>query len=281
MTLRLFKIAPESGPASGGDFVRIAAEGLGDDVTVRFGEAAGEVLRRLSFAGGVYLDVRTPGHEPETVDVTVASNGQVAVLARGYRFARAPLLVESDVTRITRKLLRLFKAEVLENTALTTAVDFSEEGVEAIAVAELPAVVLTGPRLLENRFYATNESGEETWEGALRRRRLPQTRDLEFGVTVASTRASELLNLEVAVARFVHRHPYLSLPRNPADPFSDSVRWEMDPVGMLNVNLEQHGEVRAFSWALVVRGVDVDEGLPLDLAAKLEQEPHLTLGGLE
>jgi hypothetical protein len=39
----------------------------------------------------------------------------------------------------------------------------------------------------------------------------------------------------------------------------------MDASGELQTNLEGKDDVRAFTWGLVIRGFDVDEGLPLDI----------------
>ena len=53
--------------------------------------------------------------------------------------------------------------------------------------------------------------------------------------------------------------------RDPDEPAKGSVRWEMDPLGELHVNLEGKDDVRAFTWGLVIRGFDIDEGQLLDL----------------
>lgn len=53
--------------------------------------------------------------------------------------------------------------------------------------------------------------------------------------------------------------------RDSDNPAKGTVRWELDPHGKLQVNLEGKDDVRAFTWGLVVRGFDIDEGLPLDL----------------
>ena len=44
-----------------------------------------------------------------------------------------------------------------------------------------------------------------------------------------------------------------------------TVRWEMDPEGDFQTRLDGPDDVRAFNCGFVVRGFDIDEGLPLDL----------------
>jgi hypothetical protein len=39
----------------------------------------------------------------------------------------------------------------------------------------------------------------------------------------------------------------------------------MDPDGELQTRLDGPDDVRAFTWGFVVRGFDIDEGLPADL----------------
>jgi hypothetical protein len=99
----------------------------------------------------------------------------------------------------------------------------------------------------------------------IRRRRPPFTVDLEFALTGASDRAVELLNMMTAVAAFLDRNRWLSMERDPANPTGGAVRWEMDASGELQTNFEGKDDVRAFTWGLVIRGFDVDEGLPLDI----------------
>ena len=99
----------------------------------------------------------------------------------------------------------------------------------------------------------------------IRRRKPALTMDVEFSITGASASAVELLNLLVAVSAFLNRNRWLELPRNEADPAKAVDQWELDPVGEVRTNLDSKDDVKAFSWGLVVRGFDVDQGLPLDL----------------
>jgi hypothetical protein len=53
-----------------------------------------------------------------------------------------------------------------------------------------------------------------------------------------------------------------------------TVRWELDADGEFRTQLAGKEDVRAFTCGFVVRGFDVDEGLPLDLGKRVT-EPEL------
>ena len=66
-----------------------------------------------------------------------------------------------------------------------------------------------------------------------------------------------------AVATFLNRNRWIELQRNPSDAArEDSVRWELDADGEFRTQLAGKDDVRAFTCGFVVRGFDVDEGLP-------------------
>jgi hypothetical protein len=274
-------IVPTTGPASGGDLVTVVGAGVGPAVSVHFGGVAGTVVSLRDKAGAAVLQIRTPPHAEGVVDVTVQNldsagvpiAGALATLPAAYRFERARIVREADLTRIVRALLRELKRQVLENVSLSVSADFDDtplDGLDVVAIATLPSLVLTGPRLRENRFYSTNEPLEQVVPGPtgpeIQRRRPPLTVDVSFSLTGASDRAVELLNLMAATATFLNRNRWLVLDRDPATPAAGVVRWEMDADGELRTDLDGKGDVRAFTWGLVIRGVDIDEGLPLDLA---------------
>ena len=275
----LTSISPASGPSSGGDLVTLQGA-FASRIAVRFGDAPATVFSVRNEGGVSIAQVRTPAHAEAPVDVTLsnvdaAGNpvvGESIALAGAYRFLRPRIVREADLTRLIRALLRELKRQVIENVSLSVAVDFDDtplDGLDVTAIAKLPSLVLSGPRIKENRFYSTNTLEEEIVAGAngpeIRRRRPPFTVDLEFALTGASDRAVELLNMMTAVAAFLDRNRWLSMERDPADPTGGAVRWEMDASGELQTNLEGKDDVRAFTWGLVIRGFDVDEGLPLDI----------------
>jgi len=273
-------ISPATGPTGGGDVVRLTGTGFAPEVAVLFGDAPAEVLSVREEAGVSLADARTPAHADGVVDVTIRNldvggasvPGEEATLAGAYRFLRPRIVAESDLTRLVRTLLRELKRQVIANVSMTVSVDYDDttvDGMNVVAISKLPSLVLSGPRVVENRFFSTNEPHEDVVPGAggpeLLRRRPPYTVDLAFTLTAASDRTVELLNLMAAVATFLNRNRWIELPRDPGDPDSESVRWEMDPEGELQTRLDGPDDVRAFTCGFVVRGFDIDEGLPLDV----------------
>jgi len=284
-------VSPARGQSRGGQLARLTGEDFSEQVTVRFGDADAEVLFVRTDAGGAFADVRTPAHEPGLSDVRIINldadgvpvPGEESVLAEGYRFDRYEIVRESDLTRLVRTLLQKLKAYLLANTSISVSVDYDdtvEDGLDIVAMAELPSLVLSGPRLAENRFYSMNTSREAVVDGPtgpeVIRHRPPYTADLTFTITVASDRTFELFNLMAAMATFLHQSRWLEMARDAEHPGAGSVRWEMDPDGDFRTRLDGADDVRAFTCGLVIRGVDVADGLPLDIGLPVEVIDFLT-----
>jgi len=275
----LQSVAPPRGAAGGGNAVRLTGADFADQVAVFFGDAPVTVLNVHHDAGLDIADVRTPPHAHGVVDVVLQNldpigipvPGEVASLPDAYRFLRSRLAGETDFIRLVRALLRALKRQVLSQVSMTVAVDYrdTETGeLELVTVAEIPSVVLSGPRVSENRFYALNEGREDVVPGPagpeLARHRPPYTVDLAFTITAVSDHTVELLNLMAAVGTFLNRNRWIDLSRNPADPALGAVRWEMDPDGDFRTSLDGPDDLRAFSCGLVIRGFDLDEGQTRD-----------------
>ena len=273
-------ISPTTGPAAGGDLARISGSGFAAQVEVLFGDLPVEVISVREEAGVSLADVRTPTHTEASVDITLRNldganvpvPGEEVVLPGAYRFLRPRIVHESDLTRLVRGLLRDLKQQLIANASMTVSVDYDDttiDGLNVVAISRLPSVVLSGPKVAENRFFSTNEPHQDVVPGSsgpeLLRRRPPFTVDLSFTITAASDRTVELLNLMAAVATFLNRNRWFDLSRDPEDESAGPVRWEMDPEGDFQTQLDGPDDVRAFTCGFVVRGFDIDEGLPLDL----------------
>ena len=287
-------VNPTFGPASGGDLVRLHGTGFAPRIAVFLGGLPAIVVAVRDDAAGRLADIRTPIHEPGLVEVTLQNlgpdgrpvPGEVVTLRCAYKYQRQPVARESELTRAVRHVLRELKRQVLANVSTTVSVDYDDtvvDGQSLIALARVPALVLTGPVLRPNRFYAHNEPQVDVIPGApgpeLVRRKPPATFDLVFTITGASERTVELFNLMAAVATFLNRNRWLELLRDPATPERGTVRWELDADGEFRVQLAGRDDLRAFTCGFVVRGFDVDEGLPLDRGA-LVQAPEVQLQAL-
>ena len=288
----LIAINPTSGPSSGGDIVRLRGTNFAQRAQILFGDANAMLLNVRDVRGESFADVRTPAHAPEVGDVVLRNldadgapiPGEEATLAGAYRFLRAPIVRETDLTRVVRALLRELKRQVIDNVSASVALDYDDtpaDGLNIVAMAKLPSLVLSGPRVVEDRFFSTNVLAEDPVTGPsgteLQRRRPPFTVDLVFTLTAASDRTVELINLLAATATFLNRNRWLALDRDPDDAGRGQVRWEMDPQGEVRTKLDGEGEVRTFTCGLIVRGFDIDEGLFADVG-KAVAEDGLTLG---
>lgn len=286
-------VVPAVGPSSGGDLIRLEGD-FGAHPFVVFGGRPAVVVSVRREGQRSVVELRTPIHEPGQVDVEVFNldsdgapiPGEHTVSPLAYRFERPAVVREADLTRVVRQLLRELKRQVVANVSTSVSVDYDDTGTDGpaiIAMAKLPSLVLTGPTLRQNRFYSANAAHYDvvgTPAGLQAVRRKPaMTVDLVFGVTAASSRAAELFNLMGAVATFLNRNRWLELPRDPADISKGTVRWELDADGDFRTQLASRDDVRVFTCGLVVRGFDVDEGLPLDLT-RLVNEPVLETEGL-
>lgn len=265
-------VAPTSGPTGGGTLVRLTGVGSPALLEVLFGGIPAEVGGVHGEDGAVIIDVRSPGGTEGTVDIIVLCldlPGSELTLPGAFTYHRPALVPESDLTRLVRTLLRELKRQLLDNVSLTVSIDYDDttvDGQNVVAIATLPSLVLSGPRIEPNRFYSTNEALEVPVGAAeIHRYRPPLTVDLAFTLTGASDRTTELMNLMAAVATFLNRNRWVTLPRYPDSPDAELVRWEMDPDGEFRTRLDGTGDVRAFTCGFVVRGFDLDDGWALDV----------------
>jgi len=287
----IVSVNPSSGPTAGSLLVEVLGAGfrpaalpeaIGSTATI---SPTVEVL----VGGRAVHDVRVfasdrltcivPAGDAGPTDVVVQNldaagvpiPGEQAVAPQVFTYVRQALTVEADLTRLVRTLLQELKREVLENVVLTVHTDFDAEiGAELhlAQIARLPAVVLMGPELAENRFFSLNQLPEiATGPNQFAHRRVPYTVDLGFTVIGVSDHTTELLNLMAATQLFFHRNSFLELDRDPADPDAGRVRYEMDVArdGDLKVTSQPNeSNVRSFSGRFVVRGFDLEDlaGVP-------------------
>ena len=280
----LSAVTPNHGTAGGQDLARLVGTGFAPRIAVRFGTAAPVSAFAWTAGGQSRADVLTPPHALGRVDVAVTNldadgapiSGEEAVLPQAFHYRLPDLVPESDLTRLVRALLQDLKAQVLANTAMSVSVEFDDtptDGLDVVALAELPSLVLSGPRIAENRFYATNEPLEEAWgdDGEFQRRRPAFTVDLRFTLTGAARRSVELLNMLAAVAGYLGRTHALALPRDPQAPERGRVHYELALDGEIRTRMDGPADVRAFVCDLVIRGFDIFEGTAFERTRWVEE----------
>jgi IPT/TIG domain len=270
--MRLPPAPPPSGPTSG--ILPVTVEVLFG------GRRATKVSVRDDPANppdGTIVTCLSPPQTPATVDIVLRNlddggapiAGEEVIAAGAFTYLRTDLTQESELTRLVRTLLRALKAQVLENLSLTVHTDFDDttgDQLHVAAVSKLPALVIIGPELDENRFYSLNALSEAGGGDAVGLpfsvRRVPYTVDLTFQLIGMSEHTIELLNLMHAATSFFHKNKTLEMDRDPSDLALGRVAYEMDFVagGQLKVESRPNeSNVRHFTGTFVVRGFDLDE----------------------
>jgi hypothetical protein len=292
-------IQPAQGPASGQTLLTITGTrmrlppqpsagrpttgGLPQTVEIRIGAmTATRVLVREDPAtpAGTIATCLTPAGAPGLADIMLQNlddagaliAGEAVLLPGAYTYERTALSTESSLTRLVRALLRALKAQVIENVNLTVHTDFDaspEDGVHLAAVARLPALVLAGPELRQNRTYSVNQQPVHELHDGLALHRVPYTVDVGFTLIGMTGRTAELLNLMSLCTLFLHKNKHLVMARDPDAPEAGHVAYEMDfaPGGQFQVRSQpSESNVRHFVGEFVIRGFDIDEphGIPIE-----------------
>lgn len=209
--------------------------------------------------------------------------GELAVRPAAFTFLRPDLAsTEWTLQRVVRAVIRLCKEQYLENTVHTTHTDFDDDvtdGLNIVAVSKLPAVVIAGPEVRENRFFSRNDAREEVQQdGTVRKLPVAWTADAVFTFAVFSSSEMEMLALLEAFAIFSNAVTMLTVDRVGSDPSKGSVEYEFDfssggdPKVM---NTPNNSNVRCFTAMLEVRGIDLDpvEDLAVDQTRPLAELP--------
>lgn len=226
------------------------------------------------------LPIAKPYYGEGVVDLVVKNlspagipiNTEVATLTNGYRFLRPPLTAASDLNRVMRQLIREFRLQVLANSSSGAHGDFDENPedlLNVVDVARLPAFVLFGPTLTENKFFRIHGRVYGQQEGhEADAYRAPETDDLVFTFVGISNAKTEAIALQSAVRQFFKNNPWLFLDRDEANPDQGRVAYDLvlDASGMgFLAPPDSKSSLRAFSGSFVIRGFDHESiaGFPL------------------
>jgi hypothetical protein len=194
---------------------------------------------------------------------------------------------EHDITRLVRALIRELKRQVIDEVSLTVHTDYDDQTGDQLHtthVASLPALLLVGPDLAENRFYSINEPPEydddTSVEGDFVRTRVPVTYDVEFEVIGVSNRTHEMLNLMGALLGFMESNKTLAMDRDPNDPALGRVSYELEfvdrPTTATRSNLSN---LRHFTSRILIRGFDVEAQAGIASGTRANVPKHEIISG--
>jgi hypothetical protein len=173
-------------------------------------------------------------------------------------------LIPKPLNILTRGLITKFRSFVHPNTIHMVNTDYDEapgDGLSITHLASLPAIVLSGPDLLENRFYSTNEDKLDPIGGGLSFvKREPRTVDVTFDIMVISNSTNEILNLIHVLTEFIHQTKFCVFQPYPSRPdivcelefgFADGgdFNWTAVP---------NSSNIRQAKGTIIVRGFDFD-----------------------
>lgn len=143
--------------------------------------------------------------------------GETVTVTDGFTYQRVDLSSAnpSRVQQLWRTLLRLWKSETITNVVDSTHTDFDDTETDLLnitALAQLPAIILTGPDLIENRFFTQNQNVEvDQANGDVFIFQKPRYVDLEFDVTLITNHKGQLTNLIDLATIFLERNKYIYL----------------------------------------------------------------------
>lgn len=242
----------------------------GPTVAVLFGTTPARLVRVFR---STLLVALTDTHDAGAVNVVVKNldnagvpiPGEQATLLNGFTYTRPKLTDEDHLTRLCRYFIRELKRQVMENVVPAVHTDYANLPGSGVAMpATLPALIVAGPELAEDRFRSLNEEPQlERASTVFDRHRVPLTVDLSFTIVGVSDSTDELLNLLAATRQCFHRTKRLGMLRDEADPSKGTVLYEMDvPLGgdFKVATQANESNIRNFTGTVVVYGYDM-EGL--------------------
>lgn len=232
MALTISSVTPSSGLTGGREFVLIVgtdfnisvdSEGI-SKMEVYFGTDEAKKVRVRSVTE---LDCLTPIHDLGQVDVKVVDTVAVAevTLTDGFTYAR-PVIggsTPSDVVRVTDVLVAEMKRQIIANVIVGHGADYGGvvyEDLNIIEVAETPAIVLDGPRLIESAgvLHRVGEPWVETATDVFKKKRPQDIMNLEFTLSGVDDNKVRLLNMLREVISFFRRNNVLKILADPTVP---------------------------------------------------------------
>lgn len=284
-------ISPSSGAPTGGLMVEIVGTGFRMPtipISGRVGELAPSVLVTLggvparlhTVASPTRLFFLTPkatllGPPPDVQPIDslrvalqvrnidgdgVMIPGELVTVPDAFTYRRPDVSIAStsSLALASMTLRRLLASETIGNVVLETNVDFDDDTFsESItAVATVPAIVLSGPKIQEDAFNARRDDIHVTTGNEYRSHRPGRSVTLGYEYVIVSQNSRQLQNIMNLVAVVLDRNQRIQI---------DGVLYDMDavadPSSTRQPETSLKANVRAASGRIAIRGYPL-EALP-------------------
>lgn len=289
MALTFGTITPTSGLTGGRRLVKIT--GTDFDVNTAADPIPMKVLfgtreaQNVAVRSTTILTCINPENEPGAIDITLENlvNPATVVAAGAFTYARPDLKKESNTTFVVRALIQKLKRQIIPEVVLSTNTDFDADtgdGLNITELAKVPAIVLTGPRLGENRFYTENGTREVVSGSLVEIQRNPRVVDLEFDYMLVDEHVQRSINLMQQMSEFFDKNKFVEVDRVPGTPAQGQVEYELEPLPGGDPDLPPVGSnsnIQASRGSFVIKGVPIEGDEPLGLEETDDISGEVTL----
>jgi hypothetical protein len=279
-------ISPNSGHTSGETQVRIlggnfqvpaVGSGSTPTVTLTFGGVSADKIQVVNSA---LMYARVPSSRITSssdrsgtgaVDVVLSNidsagvliPGETVTVSGGYTYQGWSITSRSDLQRLVENFIIELRRQVIDEVAINKHTDYDSatgDGLNIVDIAKVPALVLIGPSITENRFYSLNENEVISLsDGTTLSRRPGYTVDVEFEILGVSDRDIDRINLEQQLLVFFHKNKFLRFECTEGDA-STEIQLEMDWVPGLQpkiTDISNNSNILEFSGNVVIRGFTI------------------------
>lgn len=206
-----------------------------------------------------------PGYPVEVVLRNVTGPEETAY-PDAFTYKRADLTRGDGVLRfVVRTLIKELRRQVLDNVAISQAVDYDAstgDQLDIVELAGIPGIALFGPNIVEDKFYRNSVKRQARNLTSLEytKYNVPMVGTIRFDVTLTGSSSGELLNLAQEFILFFRNNRQLEVLSDSSDPDSEYVRFEMFLIDLPSRSgqANEH-DVREMSASFEIRGVPIDE----------------------
>lgn len=182
----------------------------------------GDVCTRVSVKSVTQLTCFAPAHDLGAAAVVVTNLDSVGVAIPGessapgsVTYKRPDLTQSTDLERTHEQVIKTLRQQILDNVVQFVSSDYAETPFEITMVAHLPALLLSGPHIIESeRFYRQNTDAEV---GGFSGYEAPDVVDLEYDLSGVTANTKQLVTLQAIVKRFFQKTRNITIARDTSD----------------------------------------------------------------